>query len=113
MKEERRTTSSVNCWVEILLDIRAFSAFLLLAVHYTHINTCHVLLLLLTVSVYAMLSRISEHYISCCCDCFHLRELGNIAQENTAADILIADQLQPPLDKVKVYQERELHKPNS
>ena len=47
-------------------------------------------------------------------DCTHaglisysfLRGLGNIiAQENNAADILIADQLWPPLDMVTVDQE--------
>ena len=35
--------------------------------------------------------------------------LGNIAQENTAADILVEDQLRSPLDTVKVDQERKLH----
>ena len=39
--------------------------------------------------------------------------LGNIAQENITADILIEDQLQPPLDMITVDQERELHRPNS
>ena len=50
-------------------------------------------------------------------DCTHvgsansfLRGLGNIAKENTTADILIEDQLWPPLDTVTVDQERELHK---
>ena len=37
--------------------------------------------------------------------------LGNIAQ-NTTTDILIADQLQPPLDMETVDLEWELHKPN-
>ena len=44
-----------------------------------------------------------------------LQRLGNIAQENTTnqtADVLVEDQLQPPLDMVTVDQERELHKPN-
>ena len=35
-------------------------------VHYTHINTCYVLLLLLTAPMYTMLSKISEHTIPCC-----------------------------------------------
>ena len=34
-----------------------------------------------------------------------LQGLGNIAQENTTEDILIEDQLQPPLDMVTVDQE--------
>ena len=37
-----------------------------------------------------------------------LQGLGNIAQENTTADILIESQLWQTVD-----QERELHKPNS
>ena len=40
-------------------------------------------------------------------------DLGNIAQENTTADIWLKDQLQPPLYMVTVDQERELHKPKS
>ena len=36
-------------------------------------------------------------------------ELGNIAQYNTKADILIENRLWPPLDMVTVDQERELH----
>ena len=33
--------------------------------HYTYITTCCILLLLLTVSMYTMLLKISEHTISC------------------------------------------------
>ena len=33
--------------------------------------------------------------------------LGNIAQENTTADVLVGDQLRPPLDKVTFDQEHE------
>ena len=40
-----------------------------------------------------------------------LRGLGNFAQENTIADILIEDQLQSPLDVIIVDQ--EFHKSNS
>ena len=47
-------------------------SFLLLALHYTHINTCYILLLLLTVPMYAQLAS-----------------FGNIAQENTTADTLV------------------------
>ena len=41
-----------------------------------------------------------------------LQGLGNIAQENTTADISVEDQPWPPLDMVTVDLERELHKPN-
>ena len=36
-----------------------------------------------------------------------------MAQENTTADILIEDQLRPPLDMVTVDQERKMLQPNS
>ena len=39
-----------------------------------------------------------------------LRGLANIAQENTTANVLVEDQLRPPLKMVPVDQERELHK---
>ena len=65
--------------------------------------------------------KTSEHTISCCFCRLHpcrvsysfLQGLGNIVQENTTADILIEDQLQPLWDMVTVVQERELHTPNS
>ena len=51
-------------------------------------------------------------------DCTHIgsattsfKDLVTVAQENTTADSLIENQLQPILDKVTVDQERELHKP--
>ena len=43
----------------------------------------------------------------------HLQRLVNIVHENTATDILVEDQLRPPLDMVTVYQKQELHKLNS
>ena len=63
----------------------------------THTNTCYVLLLLLTAPMQGQLQL--------------LRGLGNFAQENTIADILIEDQLQSPLDVIIVDQ--EFHKSNS
>ena len=42
-----------------------------------------------------------------------LRGLDNITPENATVDILIKDQLRPPLDIATVDQERELHNPNS
>ena len=42
-----------------------------------------------------------------------LQELGIIKQENATADILVADQLWPPLDVLAVDKEREVHKPKS
>ena len=44
------------------------SNLLIVAIHHTHINTCYVLLLLLTVSMCTTLSKIWEH-----------QGLGNIA----------------------------------
>ena len=41
-----------------------------------------------------------------------LRGPGNIAQENTTADILLEDKLWSPLDMATVDLECELHKPN-
>ena len=41
---------------------------------------------------------------------YFLRGLGNIAQTNTIADILIEDQLRPPMDMIAVDQVGELHK---
>ena len=45
-----------------------------------------------------------------------IQGLGNSCRENSTnqtADVLVEDQLQPPLDLVTVSQEQELHKPNS
>ena len=45
-----------------------------------------------------------------------LQGLGNIAQEsstNQTAEALVENQLWPPLDKVSVSQEREVHRPNT
>ena len=67
------TTTYINtCYALLLLLLytthinTCYALLLLLAVHYTHINTCYALLLLLTVPIYTMLSKISEHTISCC-----------------------------------------------
>ena len=68
--------------------------------HIQNIRTYHTLLLLFT----APILRVSYSF---------LRGLGNIAQENTTADILVEDQLQPPLDMVTVDLEQELRKLNS
>ena len=46
-------------------SLKHFLTSSMLAVHYTYSNTCYVLLLLLTVSMYTMLSTI-EHTIPCC-----------------------------------------------
>ena len=54
----------------------------------------------------------SLHPGSATLPCFH-RELGKIAQANTTADILIEDQLRPPLNMVTVDQEREFCMTNS
>ena len=60
-------------------------------------------------------------YAMYCCCWLHpcrvsysfLQGIGSIAQENTTADILVEDQLRPPLDMLAVDLERKLHKPNS
>ena len=88
-----------------------------IAVHYTYINTCYVLLLLLYTT------HISIHAMYCCycctlhiyqymlctvaiVDCTYLEPpFGNIVQENTTADILVEEQLRPPLDMATVDQE--------
>ena len=83
--------------------------FLLLPVHYTHQYT-----LLFWWHLYHVQNiRTYQH----CCYCWlhsyyrdsnsFLRGLSNIAQANTTADILMEDQLRPPLDMVTVNQERE------
>ena len=65
------------------------------------------------VALYTMLSKISKHTISCrYCGLLPYR-VGTIAQQNTAADILVEDQPRLPLDVITVDQEWELHKPNS
>ena len=109
---------------------------LLLAVHYPHISTCSVLLLLLMYTTY--ISAHAMYCCYCCCtlhtyqhmlciasivDSTHVHHVGPKYQksfkdlvifyrENTTADILIEDQLWPPLDMVTVDQERKLLKPN-
>ena len=49
-----------------LLLLLLLLLFILMAVHYTHISKHYVLLLLLTVPMYTMLSKIPEHTIPCC-----------------------------------------------
>ena len=73
--------------------------FLFIVAYTSHIHTCHVLLLLLTVPMYTTLSTtqiyISTYYI---CYCY---SLITVAQENSAnqtTDVFVGDQLQPPLD---------------
>ena len=82
-----------------------------------HINIYFVLLLLLTVAICAPRCPLQNNqnipYLVAIVDCTLVEGLGNIAQENTTADILIEDQLQPPFDMVIADQEHELHKPNS
>ena len=48
--------------------LNTFSNLFVVAVHYTHINTCYVLFLLLTAPMYTMLSttHISTHAMYCC-----------------------------------------------
>ena len=66
-------------------------------------------------------AHISTHAMYCCycwldlCRVSYslLRGLGNIAQENTTADILVEDQLRSPLDMATVDWAQELHTPNS
>ena len=58
----RMTTSRVRWFVEGLLDVLTLSNFLLLAVHYTHINTHYVLLLFLTTYLYLVV-QISAYTI--------------------------------------------------
>ena len=98
----------IKCELE---TFKHFLAFLLLAVQYTHqYNTCYMLclLLLLTAPVYIMLSIRTYHTLLLFTASIargsagFLRGLGNIAQEKTTADILIEDQLQPPLDMLTV-----------
>ena len=73
--------------------INTLSNLYIVAVHYTHINTHYVLLLLLTAPI---LEDQLQLYSRTC----------NIAQENTTAeDILIENQLRPPLDMKIVDQE--------
>ena len=67
----------------------------IVAVHYTHSYTCYALLLLLLYTYSVSYSL--------------LKGLGNILWENTKANVLIEDQLWPPLDVVTVDQVRELH----
>ena len=71
-----------------------------------NIRTYHILLLLWTAPMYTMLSKISEHIISCYYCGLHpckvsysiLRGIGNIAQENTTADIYIIGPATVPLE---------------
>ena len=68
------------------------------------------MLLLLTVSMYTMLSTTNNQniqYLVASFDCTSwisyslLQRIGTIALDNTTADISVEDQLQPPLDMVK------------
>ena len=61
----------------------------LLLLSTTHINTCYVLLLFLTVPIEVSTTTSFEG-------------LGNIARESIAEDILVEDQLMPPLDLITV-----------
>ena len=70
----------------------------------THMNIRYVLWPSLTVPMYIMLSKTAEHTTPCCYCTLHPYKvsysflgLGSIAQENTAADILIEDRLRPQL----------------
>ena len=98
-----------------------FNFFFLLLLYTTHINTHYVLLLMLTVPMYTMLSRISNiPYLVANVDCTLTGSAtlpfrtSNISQENTAADILIEDQLWPPLDMVKLtWSKNCTNQPNS
>ena len=74
-----------------------------------YINTCHVLLLLLTVPMWTALSstQISAHLVAIV-DCIHAGSAVTVAQDNSTnqtADGLVEDPLQPPLDLVTVSQE--------
>ena len=63
-------------------------------------------------------TKIKTTYLATIVDCNNigsvsysfLRGLGNIAQENTRADILVKNQLWALLDMVTVDKEQELHK---
>ena len=121
-----RTTSSVrligggsprhintfsNLYIYIILKKKKLVLFTV-AIHYTHINAGSALF-----TIPCCPLQNNQHTISCCY-CWLLSYsflwgLGNIAQENTPADILVEDPLRRPLDMETVDQERELHKPNS
>ena len=102
------------------------TSLLLLYIAHT-INTCLVLLLMLTGPMYTKLSTTQKlaHIISCVAivDCTHVgsatdsfKDLVAVAQENSPTKrqiLFVEDQLQLPLDFTIVSQEQELHKPNS
>ena len=71
--------------------------------------------------MYTMLSTNNNQnlpYLVAIVDCTHIglakrpSRTYNITQENTTADILVEDQLWPPLDMVTVDQEQEHHNSN-
>ena len=77
------------------------SNLFIVAAHYTHINACNVLLLLLSVPLYTMLSTAKESEQTNHVAIVHCTHVGqpqaslshNIAQENITADILAENQL--------------------
>ena len=91
--------------------------------YYTHINRHHVLLLLYTYQhtpCLVAITHTSTHTMSCCYCCHYPRRVSyslvTVAQENStnqAADVLLENQLQTPLDLETVSQEREVLLPNS
>ena len=70
--------------------------------------------------MYTMLPKYQNipHHVAIV-DCTHIGSATASAEdlvtleENTTEDILVEDQLLPPLNMAMVDQERELHKPNS
>ena len=89
------------------MHLNTFSNVFIVAVHYTHNNTCYVLLVLLTAP--RVVKIIKTYHILLLCSPYPykvsyslLQEIDNIAQEKTTAYISEENQLQPPKVEVTV-----------
>ena len=72
----------------------------------THINPCHVIILILIVLMYTML-RLLTVPMYC-----QLQPGNSCSGEHHQSKSRVEDQLQPRMDLVRVFQEREVYKVN-